>query len=235
MKKLFKLTLILGIILSFIAMPFISSAASVNSTNSNNMSKMIKEINFETDQKQFSKYLNLAKVGMLDKSIDLKTTTSNLDFEASKLTEYDGFMLLTIPFKEDSHFNVLSNITIAFKNDKVVNYSEQQLTKSENNTFWINQFIDGKQARNEDLTIDYVSNEETKTAIKEIQQLSTQRGLNMSCFAAVVGASGGVIGVILKLCGAPCSLAPPICAGCLAGIVVVGGGGIIGAVVTCWK
>ncbi|MGX7418845.1 hypothetical protein ACWOFR_08540 [Carnobacterium gallinarum] len=235
MKKIINLSLIFGIILSFISMPILSNAATINSNNPINMAKMIKEINFDTNQSLFSKYLDLTKKEISTQNIDLKTSKDNLDFDASKLTEYDGFMLLTIPFKNSSDFNILSNITIAFENEEIVNYSEQQLTESKNHTFWINQFVDGQQARNEDLTIKYISNEETKNSIKELQQLSQQRGLDVACFGAIVGASGGVIAVILKLCGAPCVLAAPICAGCLAGIIVVGGGGIIGAVVTCWK
>lgn len=175
--------------------------------------------------------------------IKLNVNIEELDFENAKLSVVEGVKNnkgLTIPIIKDD-YSQFSNLTVLLNNDnKVTDYAESNITKSSNNKFEIRLFQNGEEYYNEVTDIEYIENEEVSKFLTEVEEAveksnPNERGLNLACFAAISGAGAGIAGLILKLCGAPCVLAPPVCIVCLGGIILTGGGGIAGAVWACWE
>lgn len=175
--------------------------------------------------------------------IKLNVNIEELDFENAKLSVVEGVQNnkgLTIPIIKDD-YSEFSNLTVLLNNDnKVRDYAESNITKSSNNKFEIRLFQNGEEYYNEVTDIEYIENEEVSEFLTEVEEVvensnPNERGLNLACFAAISGAGAGIAGLILKLCGAPCVLAPPVCIVCLGGIILTGGGGIAGAVWACWE
>ncbi len=98
---------------------------------------------------------------------------------------------------------------------------------------------DGVKAYDEITDIDFIENSEIVAYFDAVEASISEGaqtyGLDIPCFVAVTGAGAGISTLIVQLCGAPCSVAPPLCAVCLGGIIVVGGGTILGAVIACWE
>lgn len=177
-----------------------------------------------------------------DATIKLNISESSYDFNCGQLAhvaDSEESTALTVPVK-GNEYSILSNLTVLFdENNQPITYSELILTKSEKNTFVIQIFTDGIETYNEITDLEYVSNTEMNDWISDVQDVYNNPqhlqpyGLDIPCFVAVSGAGATVSGLILKLCGAPCALAPPTCAVCLGGIIVIGGGSILAAVTQC--
>lgn len=156
----------------------------------------------------------------------------DFDFENLKIAEMNGEFFATVS-KKDS---ILSTVTMSLDQNKKM-YVENYLYEK-NGNFWIKTKYNGENLSNVDLEIKYISNKELIKGIEEIREYaieSQNRGLNVPCFVAVSGSGATVSGLIAKVCGMPCTLAPPACIVCLGGIIVIGGGSIAVAVWKCWE
>ncbi|WP_347297759.1 hypothetical protein [Dolosigranulum savutiense] len=154
------------------------------------------------------------------------------DFDNIKIAEMNGEVYATIS-KNDS---VLSTVTIPLNTNE--NFYVENYFYEKDGNFWIKTKQDGEVISDVDSEIQFVNNDEILQGIRELNDYaiqSQQRGLNVSCFLAVSGAGATVSGLIAKVCGTPCVLAPPTCIVCLGGIVVVGGGSIAADVWKCWE
>ena len=116
----------------------------------------------------------------------------------------------------------------------IIDNEELHISRSKNGTFYIKMYDFGKVIYKENTDLQYLTNDEIATILNEWTTNSKTRGLNFNCFTATIGGGGTIAALILKLCGAPCAVAPPICTVCLVGIVAVGGGSIITTVMNCW-
>lgn len=187
-----------------------------------------------------------AQNAIYNATITLNIPESSYNFSDNKLAHYtdsngNTFTALTIPVN-DNNYSLLSNLTLIFDDaNKLVSYSEMILTESKENTIVMQIFTDGVKTYDEVTDIDYISNADMRDWLTAVQETYTNLGdvqpygLNVPCILAVTGAGTGVGALIVKLCGAPCVLAPPVCAVCLGGIIVVGGGSIVAAVTQCWE
>ncbi|HER9214793.1 TPA: hypothetical protein ACG4GL_001079 [Streptococcus agalactiae] len=156
----------------------------------------------------------------------------DFDFENLKIAEMNGEFFATVS-KKDS---ILSTVTMSLDQNKNM-YVENYLYEK-NGNFWIKTKYNGENLSNVDSEIKYISNKELIKGIEEIRDYTIEiqnRSLNIPCFAAISGAGATVSGLIAKVCGTPCTLAPPVCIVCLGGIIVVGGGSIAAAVWKCWE
>lgn len=184
--------------------------------------------------------VNIVKNLIGDKKIRTNLSLEHYNFENSSVAtvnDVDNMKSLTIPIA-DENLSILSNLTILLdNNNSIISYTELNVERSDSNTFEMIIFENGEEFYREITDINFVENNEAKVAIEELSEMgnSKTRGLDVPCFVAVSGASAGVAGLILKLCGSPCALLPPVCVACLGGIVVVGGAGIWGAVKACWN
>ncbi|WP_297281368.1 hypothetical protein [uncultured Anaerococcus sp.] len=163
---------------------------------------------------------------------NIEYAKEDFDFQNLKVAEMNGEFFATVS-KSDS---ILSTITISLDQDKNM-YVENYLYEK-NGNFWIKTKYNGENLSDVDSEIRYTSNKELIKGIEEIREYaieSQNRGLNVPCFVAVSGAGATVSGLIAKVCGTPCTLAPPACIVCLGGIIVIGGGSIAVAVWKCWE
>lgn len=162
------------------------------------------------------------------------------DYNNSILSEVSSkeYFSLTIPVVGNT-YSVLSNLTIIFDGNFLpVSYSELILTESTKETFNIQIYTDGIKTYSEVTDIEYIRNSEMNKWLDEMQTVYDgvqPYALDLPCFGAVTGAGAAISGLLVKVCGGPCTLAPPICAVCVGGIIIVGGGSIIAAVTQCWS
>ncbi|MBA5267443.1 MULTISPECIES: hypothetical protein [Enterococcus] len=189
------------------------------------------------DNQELSKQLeNVIHKEVASKDLTLLETENVLEFEKLTLSKVDDYTIATIPYKNSEAYNIMSNLSVVFDaSGNIINYSEQQLTQSDHNTFWVKQSADGHVVLDKDLGTEYLSNTETLSGINELKKVSQTRGLDLKCFGIVAGAGAAVCATIAKLCGTPCALTAVICGVCVGGIIVIGGGSIVGAIVACWK
>lgn len=189
------------------------------------------------DEKLRETIVNVVKDEIEKLELKISVDFNSLDFKnsnISKVDDIDNLTAITIPIVDDD-FTILSNLTILFNdNMKVISYSELNVFKSKENTFEILILNDGKETYRDVTNIEFIENSEIKSYFSDLEENITNDnismyGLDIPCFVAVSGAGGTISGLILKLCGAPCTLAPPVCAVCLGGIAVIGG------VISCWK
>lgn len=209
----------------------------------NDMIEKASKINAVEDEYLTNEAICKLQSDIYNGNVKLNVNIKELDFENAKLAVVNGVenvKALTVPVVKDN-YSQLSNLTVLFdNNNKVTDYAESNVTRSSNNTFEITLFQDGEEYYNEVTNIEFIENEEVSNYLSDVEEAfadynPNEKGLNIPCFAAISGAGAGVAGIILKLCGAPCVLAPPVCIVCLGGILIAGGGGIAAGVWACWE
>lgn len=247
MKKFISLTLAIAMFFTLSTTAFAQKFSS-NTYSSESNYEYIAEIAANTsliDDEDLKDTLTTKTLDAIQNSdIKLNIPKTSYNFKNAQLATVSGnqpVTSLTIPVADDS-YSVLSNLTLIFgEHNDLISYSEFILTESEQNTFKMQIFSDDIKTYEEVTNLKYIANTEMNTWLSDIQEAYANTGdiqtygLNVPCFLAVSGAGATVSTLILKLCGAPCVLAPPACAVCLGGIIVVGGGSIIAAVTQCWE
>lgn len=172
------------------------------------------------------------KFNTLFKNKKIEYRKESFDFNNIKVAKINNSIYATIS-KKDS---ILSTVTISL--DENNNIYTETYFYNKNGNFWIKTKQNSKIINDIDSEIKFISNEEIIKGINELNRYSSElqnRSLDVTCFTAITGAGGTVSGLIAKVCGMPCTLAPPLCAVCLGGIIVIGGGSILTAVWKCWK
>lgn len=175
----------------------------------------------------------------------LKHSDAQLDFDNAKYLDISqdnkSYKSITIPIVGDQ-YSLISNLTVIFDSqDKISNYSETLITKSENNKFVITSYSDGELVQNQVTDVDYKSNSEVKKSLDRInaQAISVDApqysmGAVAACIAAVAGVDIAVAYLIGGTCAASCPAVPPVCAACIAAVATMGAGSIAG-VIACFN
>lgn len=158
------------------------------------------------------------------------------DFNSLKLAQANGYYYATM----SQYDNVLSTITIEI-DGKSMKPLEVYLSE-DSGYFSIEVYNGGEFFHHEVTDVKYMSNDEVLEGIDNLNQVAyfenqgyKSRGLDVRCFLAVSGAGVAVSKLITATCGTPCVFGPQMCAVCLGSVIVIGGGGVIGAVFACWK
>lgn len=220
-----------------------SNEDAITSADAKYMLEKSSKVSIIEDQILINEAVYKVESDIYNGNIKLNVNIEDLDFENAKLSIVEDVQNnkgLTIPIVKDD-YSQFSNLTVLLNDDnKVTDYAESNVTRSSDNKFEITLFENGEEYYNELTDIEYIENEEVSEYLTDVEEAiesgnPNERGLNLACFAAISGAGAGVAGIILKLCGAPCVLAPPVCIVCLGGIIITGGGGIAGAVWACWE
>lgn len=243
MKKI--IAIFMTLVMTFAISTTAFAAENTAQANSNSNYEYIADLAAKTtvieDETLTDSLTSMALNFIHNSTIKLHISESAYDFYNGKvalIADSNESRALVIPVNNDG-YSSFSSLTVLFDdNNQVITYSELIVTKSANNTFSIQIFNDGVEAYNEVTDLEYISNDEMNDWIADVNEEyggPQPYGLNVPCFVAVSGAGATVSGLIVKLCGAPCVLAPPACAVCLGGILVIGGGSIIAAVTQCWE
>ncbi|MGL6300085.1 hypothetical protein ACR31S_09685 [Streptococcus iniae] len=183
-------------------------------------------INFITDQES----LNLKKIVLnsINEKIPVHSSLKEYDFENIRTFKYDTMTLVSV----SKYNSLLSTLTFTIDSGEITSYIENDVI-NDNGYFRSNVYENGALVSSNLTTAKYLSNDEVLESIKSLENATLDnvlvgktRGLDAKCFAIFTGAGAAIIGAILKLCGTPCALTPPVCVACLGGIVAVGAGSI---------
>jgi len=132
-------------------------------------------------------------------------------------TENGKIPVMSIPLKNED-LNMLSNLIIFFnENEKIQTYQETHVTESEENTFQIATYTDGKLVGEEKTDIEYVSNEEFEKEYQQLERSARSLSSSEKCMIQKAAVSAAIISVILFVCYVACTTIPFSCKGCLTG------------------
>lgn len=189
------------------------------------------------EQSITNEQINDIKESIKAGGVNTKIDIDDFDFENIKISiieDESEMRAITVPMSDK--FSKLSNLTILYDVDNNIStYSETIITKSQENTFDLKIYQDGEETLNEVTDIEYIENSQIDDAIKELNSNVNLYGLDIPCFTAVAGLGTGIGALIAKVCVGSCVSVVAVCAVCIGGLVVVGGGTMMAAIKTCWK
>ncbi|MFI8496723.1 hypothetical protein ACIGC1_28500 [Peribacillus butanolivorans] len=200
----------------------------------NDIASNTKEIK---DSQRIQDIKNMSKDAVSNEKVVFNYSNASLDFDNAKFLDISqnnmNYTSITIPIVGDQ-YNFISNLTLIFDSqNKVMNYSESLITKSEDNKFVITSYIDGELVQSKVTDLDYKSNSELKKGLENIKQARGAKKI-ATCIAAVAGVDIAVAYLIAGTCTVSCPAVPPICAACIAAVATMGAGSIAG-VIACFN
>lgn len=219
----------------------------VMKTTFEKMNDIAKSSDEVKDSQRIQDIKNMSKDVISNKKVMLQNLNANLDFDNANSLDIKQnnkeYTLITIPIMGDQ-YSLMSNLTLVFdSHNNVINYSETLIEKSENNKFTITSYLDGELVQNKVTDLDFISNDELKKGLENIQDYS--KGIKQNnetkgvcaiaaCIGAVAGVNLTVAYLIAGTCIASCPAVPPICAACIAGVATIGAADI-GGIIACFN
>lgn len=236
---IFLTTLLFNVIASPVTYAMTQSESTTRVSISREEANLIKtyqqNINFITDQE--SQNLKTFVLNSINENIPIHSSLEEYDFENIRTFKYDTMTLVSV----SKYNSLLSTLTFTIDSGNITSYIENDVI-NDNGYFRNNVYQNGTLLSSNLTTAKYLSNDEVLASIKSLENATPDnvlvgktRGLDAKCFAIFTGAGAAIIGAILKLCGTPCALTPPVCIACLGSIVAVGAGSIAAGVAFCWK
>lgn len=194
--------------------------------------------------------INLFSNDLSGHKFNVYVSDENLDIKNAKSLDIkddgDRYTSVSVPIVGED-YSMLSNLTVVYdENNDVITYTESLLTKSDNNTFMLTSFADGEQVNKKDTGLKYMTNQELKKEIKELEEVGSDTeiqsgkasrasaGKIAACIAGVTGLGGTAAYAIVAMCAGSCPAVPPICAACIGAAATLGSAGIAG-VVACFN
>ncbi|EOH94687.1 hypothetical protein [Enterococcus villorum] len=179
-----------------------------------------------------------------NRNIVFHVPESSLDLTSAKVLQVtqnsEDFYMITVPIVGDG-YNLFSNLTVTYScSGKNEGYQETIISQGLNNKTQIETYANGKLMKSNLLNEDFLSNEQIKKDMKNVQKqgalLPQSRGFanKVACLVVVLGISKYVATVIAGACVGSCPAIPVICAACVGGFVALGTG-TMSSVVACFK
>lgn len=189
---------------------------------------------------------NLAKLVqkvIKNDEVDLHISTEALDFKNARyfeVTEKDKvYKTVTLPIT-GKKYSFMSNLSLVFdSHNEITNYAETFMTKSEDNKFKVQIYMDGQLTKDEVTDVEYISDSELKQGVDELETITQDNqtegvGAVASCIAGIAGVNIGVAYALVAACAGSCPAVPPICIACIGAVATVGVGDVKG-VVACFN
>ena len=216
----------------------ITSDMAYSFSDLNNIAKISSDV---TDAKTITSYKNLA----LNSLNNITINSNNIDFNNFKVlkSNIDGKEYTSANFAIIGNYSLLSNLNLLFdSNNELIFYSETLISKNENNTFRIQNYINGTLFEDKKTGIPYITDNQISEGIdglKNLRSNSQERGFwgTVGCISAVAGVNGVVAKLIAATCVASCTAAPiggAVCAACVGGVCVMGAADVA-AIVGCFN
>ncbi|MBM7541607.1 hypothetical protein [Amphibacillus cookii] len=205
------------------------------------MNDLASTTNEVKDTQRIQDIKNMSKDVISEKKVVLNNSNANLDFDNAKYLDITKdnmtYTSITVPITGEG-YSFTSNFTLVFdSHNKVINYSEALITKSDSNKFVITTYSDGELVQNKETDLDYISDSELKRGLEVINEDGYQiMGVKKiaACIAAIAGVNAVVAYLIAGTCVASCPAVPPICAACIGGVATMGAADIVG-IMGCFK
>lgn len=178
------------------------------------------------------------------KSAHIKThyQDAKLNWSEPSLLEFDTdngtFRSITLQI-QDPRYSILSNITAVFDSSwNISNYAEQLLSKTDNNKFLMQVYMNGDLVNQQVSDFDFISNEDIQKKLDEYASLPQTQGWGeeATCLTAVLGVDVAVAWIILGTCTTACAAQPiaaPVCAACIGAVAAMGAANV-GGVIACF-
>ncbi|MFJ7890437.1 hypothetical protein ACIQYL_20455 [Lysinibacillus xylanilyticus] len=237
-KKVFTLVMVLTLLVTGVF--GFSTDADANATANNSVQAKLfdesayKEVDVKANPRKAQIIKDMANNIIADNQMILNYSNAKLDFDNAKILEIKGdkenFTSITLPIVGDQ-YSLLSNLSLVFdSNNKLVNYSETLITKSDDNKFVVSSYVDGNLIQEQFTDLDYVSNSElqrqldhlTSSLAKSEEIQSRGIGDVALCLEIVLGVDLVIARLIASTCIASCPALPPICVACIGAVVAVG-------------
>ena len=133
----------------------------------------------------------------------------------------------------------VSNLTVLFDAEgTVVQYAETLFSEADSGNFHISSYVDGELTNSEDTGIPFMSDEELRAEVAEVNKAVAESASTGACLGALLGVSAAFGAVIGYACVGACAVpmtpvTGPVCAACVAGFAALGAA-TVSQIVNCF-